>query len=175
MSYSELLIGCGHSREKHLYPPPHRYQTFQHVTTLDINPSANPDVICDLTTDSINMAFPPARFDELHAYEVLEHIGAQGDYKLFFRQFYDFWRVLKPNGHLCATVPHYLSPWAWGDPGHTRVINRGTLAFLDPDEYKQLGHSTMSDYRDELGPTNFKCIFSEVRQESFRFMLQAIK
>lgn len=195
--YRELLIGCGHSREKRIRCPvrdsdvqPGR--NFVNLTTLDNTFECKPDVFCDLTNyseltfgesknripvRSMVNAFPKDDyFDEIHAYEVIEHCGRQGDYRMFFRQFNTFWHWLKPNGYFCATVPAHTSPWAWGDPGHTRIINRGTLVFLDQDEYaRQLGKTSMSDYREALESTNFKCEFAETVQETFRFVLRAVK
>jgi len=50
-------------------------------------------------------------FDEVHAYEVLEHLGRQGDYRSFFATFANIYRVLVPGGLLLATVPSRYSGW----------------------------------------------------------------
>ncbi len=194
--YRELLIGCGYSREKRIHPykdPSRAYVSpyWRDLTTLDNNPECRPDVLCDLcdfnshTYDTITgiyrrsfvNAFPEGNtFDEIHAYEVLEHAGAAGDYKLLFAQFTEFWRMLKPRGYFCATVPHWKSIWAWGDPGHMRVISAATLVFLDQDEYKiQIGKTAMSDYRALLGETNFKRVSQRQVGELFEFVLRAEK
>jgi SAM-dependent methyltransferase len=121
--------------------------------------------------------FPDNEFDEIHAYEVLEHTGMQGDYHFFFAQFAELWRILRPDGFLCATVPMWDSVWAWADPGHTRVISKDTLSFLCPEHYEQLTDETSasSDYREMLGKTNFQPIGIEEGEHQFGFVMQAKK
>lgn len=114
-------------------------------------------------------------YDEIHAYEVLEHIGAQGDYRLFFAQFSEFWRVLKPGGYFFGTCPAWHSPWAWGDPSHSRVLTTGTLAFLSQEEYaKQVGVTAMSDFRS-IYKADFRAIMADESTDSLLFVLQAVK
>lgn len=174
---------------------------WQNLVTLDNNSACNPNILCDLSRldwmgnfviDRLNgdegwaatfsmgdEADPQLRgdyFDEIHAYEVLEHIGAQGDFRLFFGQFREFFRILKPRGYLVATVPDYRSVWAWGDPGHTRIINMGTLVFLSQKQYAdQLGKTAMSDYRELLSPADFEIVRAKVIGEQLEFVLRAIK
>ena len=123
----ELLIGCGSNREKRLSCD--GTKTWTSLTTLDFNDHHKPDVVWDL--HELPLPFPPEFFDEIHAYEVLEHVGRQGDWRVFFAQFNEFWRILKPGGHLAATCPSWHSPWAWGDPSHTRVLQKENLVFLN--------------------------------------------
>lgn len=171
MIYRELLIGCGSRREKLLKIPGH--ESFTHLTTLDINSDHNPDVVYDL--ERLPLPFDDGEFDEIHAYEVLEHIGRQGDYKTFFAQFSEFWRILKPGGYLCATCPSYKSMWAWGDPSHTRVLTSGSLVFLSQAQYeKQIGKTAMSDFR-YLYKANFESAFVQEDDNLLAFVLRAIK
>lgn len=183
MSYHELLLGCGHARDKRIVPPGCPKE-WQHLTTLDFNPDCDPDTLFDLSTlalgysipDSCGDVFADNFFDEIHAYEILEHLSEQGNVGGFFNEFRELWRLLKPNGYLCATVPWYESVWAWGDPSHTRIINPGTLVFLNQSEYaKQLGHTPMSDYRVHLGEIDFRVVNQLHNGELFKFILQAIK
>lgn len=168
---SELLLGCGTDRRKKVTWSG-RSKEWVNLVTLDIDPSVNPDVVHDL--EVLPYPFTDERFDEIHAYEVLEHCGKQGDWKFFFAQFAEFYRILKPGGYLVATVPMWDSPWAWGDPGHTRVITRGSLVFLDKNEYQQLGKTAMTDYQPWL-----KCDFAPIaldeKGDTFAFVLQARK
>ena len=167
----ELLLGCGSSRTKRIVVPGYP-QDWVELKTLDIEPCHNPDVVADLNN---GIPYPDDTFDEVHAYEILEHLGQQGDYKSFFATFQDIWRVLKPKGVLCATVPDYRSLWAWGDPGHTRIINSGSLVFLDQTEYqKQVGVTAMSDYRS-LWQGDFVRIGQQTQGENFIFCLEAQK
>ncbi len=141
---SELLIGSGfnHSRRISLTGG---MQEWTKLVTLDINPDCNPNIVHDL--EQIPYPIPSNSFDEIHAYEVLEHVGKQGDWKFFFAQFDEFARILKPDGMLFATSPA-SGPWLWGDPGHTRYMGSEVYLFLDRSIYEQqLGATAMTDYR----------------------------
>jgi predicted SAM-dependent methyltransferase len=133
-----------------------------------------PDIVHDLNI--IPLPFDDNSFDEIHAYQVLEHCGTQGDYKFFFAQFEDFWRILKPNGFLCASVPAWNGPWAWGDPGHKRVIPYESLIFLDQEEYKQVGTTSICDYR-WCYKGNLERIETRYTEDglNFVFVLRAVK
>jgi cyclopropane fatty-acyl-phospholipid synthase-like methyltransferase len=171
MTKRELLIGCGSNHEKRLTCD--GSQVWENLTTLDYNPDHKPDVVWDLMSVS-GLPFESDTFDEIHAYEVLEHTGAQGDYKFFFWQFSDFWRVLKPNGHLLVTCPSRHSVWALGDPSHTRVLQKEMLIFLDQDAYKEVGKTSISDFRS-IYKAHFKHVHVNENQDEFHFVLKAIK
>jgi len=168
----ELLIGAGNDRQKKI--------TFEGIPenwielkTLDIDSATEPDYVHDL--EDLPLPFDDDCFDEIHAYEVLEHTGAQGDWKFFFNQFYEFWRILKPGGHFVGSCPMWDSKWAWGDPGHKRIISPETLTFLSQKEYKaQVGMTAMTDYRD-YWDGDFELIANQVSDLNFGFVIKAIK
>jgi SAM-dependent methyltransferase len=140
----ELLLGCGSDHRKKLGPAEVPLE-WSDLTTLDVEPAHKPDVTHDLNV--LPWPFADDSFDEVHAYEVLEHLGQQGDYKSFFAHFAEIWRILKPGGVFYGTVPAPDTPWVWADPGHTRVIRPETLIFLYQPQYSQVGRTAMSDYR----------------------------
>jgi SAM-dependent methyltransferase len=143
--YKELLLGCGTSRVKRLKPE-FATEAWQNLITLDMNPAVRPDVVHDLNRTP--WPFQDNQFDEVHAYEVLEHLGQQGDYRSFFAHFEVIWRILKPGGYLLASTPSWDGIWAWSDPGHTRIISEGSLVFLDRERYATKdGANPMTDYR----------------------------
>jgi SAM-dependent methyltransferase len=166
----ELLIGCGSERTKRLTCDGSK--EWSNLTTLDYNPDHKPDVVWDLMQGAL--PFEDNSFDEIHAYEVLEHTGTQGDYKFFFRQFSDFWRVLKPNGHFLATCPSKTSVWALGDPSHTRILVKENLVFLNQDAYADVGVTPISDFRS-IYKADFKPVYVDEGEERFHFVLKAIK
>jgi len=174
---SELLIGAGSCREKligvrdglvYIYPS-ENMPPWLRLTTLDNNADHAPDVLADLREA---LPFSDECFDEIHAYEVLEHVGQQGDYIEFFRLFGELWRILKPGGLLLAKCPSWRGMWAWGDPSHTRVISSGTLTFLDQREYeKQVGKTPMSDFRG-IWKRSFETMFTQEDGDTHYFILR---
>jgi len=169
--YRELVIGSGKRIEKILYPG--NAKEFASPVTLDINPDHRPDVIWDL--ECLPLPFQDDTFNEIHAYEALEHTGTQGDHEFFFAQFSDFWRILKSDGLLFGSSPALNSPWVWGDPGHSRVITPQSFVFLDQMQYeKQIGKTAMSDYR-YIYSADFELILSQERDLTSFYALKAVK
>lgn len=175
-----LILGSG-ARQIHWLPTaavPNASTdwTGHNVTTLDNNPDHKPDVLWDLE-DPAGLGFGGGYFDEIHAYEVLEHTGNQGDYEFFFWQWSDFWRVLKPGGMFYGSVPLPTSPWAWGDPSHKRVIPAESFVFLDQQQYKDqvdTGKTPMSDFRG-IYKADFQLVTGGAYDSSYFFGLKAIK
>lgn len=170
-----LLLGAGNQRMKSLQCPDSPDRTFAgyDLVTLDIDPTTSPDVLHDLNV--LPLPFADDEFDEIHAYEVMEHCGRQGDWQFFFAQFAEIWRILKPGGLFCATVPAWDSMWAWADPGHTRVIAEGNLIFLCQPEYaKQIGKTSMTDY-SATWRGDFDIRASGTERDTFAFVLATVK
>lgn len=166
----QLLLGCGSSRAKKLSLP--GAAEWSSLVTLDHNPDHKPDVVHDLNDP---LPFADDSADEIHAYEVLEHLGSQGDWRFFFAQFSDLWRVLKPGGVILGTVPLPTSVWAWGDPSHTRVIPRESFTFLVQPQYDaQVGKTAMSDFRF-VYKADFDIIHLTDTGDVLEFGLQAVK
>ena len=165
----ELLMGCGHRVQKDLFVK--GYEEFDDVVRVDLFATHSPDLIVDLA--HLPLPFKDNTFDEIHAYEILEHLAQQGDYRHFFAEFNEYHRILKPGGRLFASTPWWQGEWAWGDPGHTRVIQPETLSFLNPDHYKQIGETKSSDYRP-LIEGYWKADFMDVMENNLRFVLRAL-
>lgn len=146
---------------------------WQDLTRLDIEASHEPDVVHDL--EQLPWPFKDGSFDEVHGFEILEHLGQQGDAKAFCAHFSEIWRVLKPGGLLFATCPSVSSPWLWGDPSHRRVISSQSLTFLNQPQYTaQIGKTPMSDFRS-FYKADFDIMVQEDNGQTFAFVLRAVK
>jgi len=193
----QLLLGCGYPlrggspldgtsyrKKMRVFGTSDRWER---LTTLDINPLVDPDLWCDLSEThwaakergSDQFCELKSDFwDEIHAYEVLEHLGQQGDAFSFFAHFSEIYRLLKPGGHLCATVPSKRSGFFWGDPSHRRAILEESLIFLDQGEYIRQCDSDsptgMSDFRG-IYKGDFKLVDRNDNGATFFFILQAVK
>lgn len=166
-----LLLGCGASKTIN-----HRTAGADYTSapvTLDIDPTTNPDVVWDL--NELPYPFDSDSFDEIHAYEVLEHCGSQGDWRFFFAQFQELWRILKPKGKLVFSVPAPHSEWVWGDPGHSRLLHPNQVTFLLQTEYrKQVGITAMTDYR-HVYSADFSVLECDFVGETFVCALEGVK
>lgn len=166
--YRELLLGSGARTEKLVAHDGDL--SWKNLTTLDMSAEHKPDVVWNL--DNPSLPFAANTFDEVAAYDTLEHCGAQGDWRFFFRQFDDFWRILKPGGRFMGICPKATSPWAWGDPGHTRVILPETLVFLDRTNY---GKPPMTDYRPYFHGDFHLEHCADCSEHQYAFVLRAVK
>ena len=167
-----LLIGCGSNLTKQFSS--NDIFEWDELVTLDINKDHNPNVVHDLM--DFPYPFEDNTFDEIHAYDVLEHTGQQGDYRFFFRQWDEFYRILKPGGFFFGSCPTATSVWAWGDPSHTRVISKENLVFLSQVFYTQeVGNTAASDFR-YIYKSDFDALaIPSESVDSFKFMLHAVK
>ncbi len=140
----EILLGCGSSRVKKLSMPGREH--WSGLVTLDFADTHKPDIVHDISV--LPLPFEDNSADEILAFEVMEHVGQQGDWRFFFDQWSDIWRILKPGGVFLGTSPHWSSAWAFGDPGHTRIVGAEQLTFLSQPNYTaQVGITPMTDYR----------------------------
>lgn len=149
-------------------------EKFQNLTALDHNANCKPDLVWDLT--NIPWPFEDNTFDEVHAYCVMEHYRSQGDYKGFFADFEEIWRVLKAGGFFFCKVPRQDSPWAFGDPSHTRIIAPHNLIFLDREAQRvniELGLPASDFRRDWKGDYLVKDVHFD--EGHMFFILQAVK
>ena len=150
MSQKCLMLGAGHTPLKRKFAAPtSALESDTEWVSLDMNPDCKSDILFELGLIEKSQQIPVAAesFNEIHAYDVLEHYGTQGDYKGFFMGFRELWRILKPGGLFIGNTPMWNVMWTWGDPGHCRVITWGTLGYLTRWMDENIGSSPATDYR----------------------------
>lgn len=166
-----LIIGAGSSKTLRVSTPMSDVKA--KITTLDLEPRHKTDIVWDL--NKTPWPFDDDTFHEVHGYEILEHLGTQGDAKSFFAHFWEVYRILKPGGYLAGSCPRYDSLWAWGDPSHRRVICEGSFTFLNQTEYaKQVGVTAMTDFRS-IWKGDFEAEGIEKTSDQLYFLLKAYK
>lgn len=126
-----LLLAAGHNRVKKVVIDGKR-EWDGDLVALDLDPGCNPDILWD--AESIPLPFEDATFDEIHAYDCLEHWGRQGDWRGWFAEMGEYHRLLKPEGVFCALVPQGDDRFA--DPGHTRFFSLNYFLFLSQRFYE---------------------------------------
>jgi SAM-dependent methyltransferase len=174
-----LMLGAGFFKPERKIVPVGVEEDPIEWTTLDNNPLCEADIKFDLESiercvygPMYRLPIPDETFDEIHAYQVLEHFGKQGDFRGLFSTFRELWRILKPEGLLYGDTPAITSPWAWGDPGHTRIISEQTLSFLTRRAYEELGKTTSTDYRSYVDPCWWLILHSAIEGERYAFVLK---
>jgi SAM-dependent methyltransferase len=168
----EILLGCGHDWSKRVTLPGMAEEWSNELVTLDFNEECNPHVVHDL--NMLPYPFDDNMADEIHIYEVLEHCGTQGDFRFFFNQFEELHRILKPGGYLVGTCPNWDGEWAWGDPGHTRIISPNSLIFLSQKQYELQKDGAMTDYRF-CYTADFELVTHSEQEHNWAFVMRAIK
>lgn len=173
-----LILGAGMSRDKRIKfegskdvgkgSPDNDFSKYE-VVTHDI--IGTQDVIHDL--EEFPYPWADEEFDEIHAYEVLEHTGTLGDGDFFFGQMNELWRILKEGGYLMITVPTWDSLEMWAIPDHKRPLPPQIFHFCNRQYVKKNYKRPMhGDYRKQLGPMNFEIVGVEEETEHCGIVLR---
>jgi len=174
-----LLLGAGHSRKKMLRTALSPESDFNGADLVihDIDPGVT-DATLRFDLEELPYPLQSNSFDEIHAYEVLEHTGIQGDAEFFFRQFHSLWSALKPDGLLAISVPIWNTQVALGVPDHKRILPPCIFEFLSPEYEKRFGHiDGAADYSRFRGPLDLRIVGQKEDQASGRFyvLMRAVK
>lgn len=160
-----LMLGCGRSKARNIIVNDKEDFDGDDLTTIDMDPNSNPTIRMDLSKVACGerFDFDDGTFDEIHAYDILEHIGVQGDWRGYFTEFGEYHRILKKEGQFFITVP--IGADAIADPGHSRFFSRNHFFFLSQKFYeRERKTKTMAtDYR-WFWNKDFEVIFMEQQE-----------
>lgn len=184
-----LLLGCGNIHDKRVVFTPEKefqdvlgtgspWDKFESYARLHLH-DRDPAIMAEFNSnphDLNELPYPwdDESMDEIHAYEVLEHCGRQGDGDYFFAQFNEFWRILKPGGYFCLSVPMWDAEVAWGVPDHVRVLPPGIFGFLTKDYYDNVGKPGYGDYRHHLQGRYWIAVAKHETEEQLHVVLRKL-
>jgi len=136
-----LDVGCGNRKF--------------HPEAIGIDITDHPDV--DIVGDIFDVLrdLPTNRISQIQAHHFLEHIDDVEGFLV------ECSRVLKVNGLISISVPHFSSPYFYSDPTHRRFFGLYSLSYLvESDLFKRsvpsYAQSTRSGLRLERVSLNFK-------------------
>jgi predicted SAM-dependent methyltransferase len=164
------LIGCGHSRDKKVFQADNPGWAGE-LITIDMSPDVGATYVRDMSVYAGHLQFDSNSFDEIGAYDSLEHWGAQGDWKAWFSEMAEYHRILKPSGTMGIIVP--VGRDALADPGHTRFFGQNHFCFLNQAFYQknQDAGTAFTDYR-WFWKLNFDILFMEESSHHLAVLLQ---
>ncbi len=105
-------------------------KTLKGAVTIDILSLPGVDIVHDL--DIFPWPFKDSEFDVIFAHSVFEHLDDQ------IRVMEEMWRILKPQGRIIITVPHFRSTDAFTDSTHRHFFTTQSLDYFI--EGKRLSH-----------------------------------
>lgn len=146
-----LFLGCGRDRSiKVRYGnEPETYSDDWEVIGVDMNVEyADIHINMNLVHPvELGATFDPEnkKFDDIHAYDSLEHWGKVGDWKGWFDELAVYHQLLRPGGTFRVLVP--IGEDALADPGHCRFFHENHFKFLVKDFYELNKGKPISDYR----------------------------
>jgi len=129
-----LSVGCGNRESE------------PGLTRLDISPDVKPDVIWDL--EHFPYPFDSFSFSEIECFDVIEHMQ---DIPKTLEELY---RILKPNGILKITTPHFSCANSFVDPTHRWHLSYFSFDYFS--EEHQLSYYSKARYRIKSRKIQFK-------------------
>jgi SAM-dependent methyltransferase len=129
-----LSAGCG------------RRESDANVIRLDISPEVKPDVVWNL--DDRPYPFEDSMFTAVECLDVIEHLA---DIPKVMAEFH---RILKPQGVLKITTPHFSSANSYIDPTHRWHLSR--FSFECFCEEHDLSYYSKATYREKSGRLQFR-------------------
>lgn len=146
---SSLLVGCGNNHAKQVIFDGQSEWTGD-LVKLDMYPDCGADVVWDMDETAVHkkpLPFDDGVFDEIGAYNCMEHWGRQGDWRGWFYEMGEYWRILKSGGLMGVLVP--IGGDALADPGHTRFFQANYFGFLSQIFYErnEVKATCFTDYR----------------------------
>jgi SAM-dependent methyltransferase len=139
-----LLLGSGRDLRKQVHVKG-QAEWAGELVTLDMNPRCEPTVLWNL--EDRPLPFQDGEFAEIGAFDILEHVGKQGDWRGWFAEMAEYHRILEPGGWFFVLVP--IGDDALADPGHTRFFSKTWFGFCSRrfQEHAQTNVSKVTDYR----------------------------
>lgn len=129
---------------------------------IDLIDSSCVDIVGDAF--DILSEFPNSSISGIHANHFIEHVSNLG---LLLSEFA---RVLKPNGYIVLTAPHFSNPFFYSDPTHKFFFGLYSMSYFAHD--KILSRKVPSySIIDGLSLRSVKLNFKSLKPRYFRHLL----
>ena len=124
-----IQLGCGLSK-------------LEHAMNVDINPIAQPDVLCDL--NNFPYPFKSNTYEVVIALSTLEHLDD------FFGVMGEIHRIAKNGALVYILVPHFSSAAAYMDPSHHQRLSARSCDYFIEGTPMENGYGFYVPYRYRL-------------------------
>jgi SAM-dependent methyltransferase len=109
-----LELGCGPNKQK------------KNAIGIDVMNLPGVDIVADVN-DGLTF-LDDCSVDEIYSFHFLEHLSDLGKFM------FEANRVLKPNGRMYGTVPHFSNPYFYSDYSHRIHFGLYTFAYFCKDQ-----------------------------------------
>ncbi len=153
IGYIELELGCGNNKRN------------QKAFGIDMLDYPDVDIVGDIY--EVLAQFPSQSVDLVSSYHFVEHVP---DVAMLLSE---LGRIVKPNGYVEFTVPHFSNPYFYSDPTHRNFFGLYTFCYYANTSFFSRKVPTY-DYKVDFSLINVDLAFKSPQPFVFRYGLKRL-